>query len=1441
MCTYDSICTIEGCTIQGNSTSSDGGGVYCRERSNVTISKCSFDDNSSGDEGGGVYCYYGAVVSITNCTFTNNRSEYRGGAVGTYESGPTITNCTFSGNQTANYGGAISFRYGPSPVVANCVFVNNTKHAIYRYYSDDYPTVTNCLFYGNIDGDYFDSYYYESFNGPSRINSLPGAFNNITGDPMFAFENDCHIMTGSTCIDRGDNNPSGGLPETDKDGNPRSLAGSVFGAEIADIGAYEYNRQASSIALSVESLEFIKEIDGLNPADQTLQIRNCGGGALNWQIEENCNWLSVTPAAGQSTSEVSQVILSIDTMRMSRGVYTTELIVSDSLAANSPRSIWVTLRIKGRLLVPQQYATISQAITASMDGETIDVSSGVYAERLVVDKQLEIRGLDMPVIDTSGIGGYAVSLTADMCILEGFHIKGGSTGVVVQSLSNTISNNIISENQTGVQLYSGSGDNMLSENEILDNQQWGLRINYSPGNELSDNAISGSNVNFDITGSTQEQYDQDIDITNTVDGKPIYYIVNSDDVYIDPSSNAGCVVAVGCTDIIIEGLTLSNNAFGVLFAYTHYSLVEDTVLTNNSTAGVMLFNSTNNGITENTISNNGYGILLSASGDNFLRDNTCTDNDYNFGCEGAPEDYQQEADTSNTFDGKPLYYLVDQVGVTVGADSNAACVYAVSCRNITVCDLELSGNGAGVAFVDTSNSTVDNITSMRNEMAGIYVFSSKKITLTRNNVCENPIGIYVEDSDQCVISRDVIYGNQQGVYCYYSDLAIVNSIVRHNSPQGGIYVYSYDQRNMTVQNCTIFGNVRENSYPYGGGIACDYAYPYVKLTNCILWANSPEQVYYDYYFDIRYCNIQGGLQNTEGEGIIDEPPMLTPDGHLCLGSPCINMGDPVPRYSGTDFDGEARVSDWKVDIGADEYTDGDSDGLPDCFEKTYFDPNGISAEPDDDPDGDDYSNLNEYEWYSSDPTLACMKYYVDSARPDDSNDGLSWETARKTISAAILEAENSDRIVVAPGYYGENINPQGRQVVIEGKDAGDELTVASTIVGGGVNLIQGEMRGFTISGLTISNQYGPGILCQGTSPTIRDCVLMANRSYSSQQGGGIHCDSASPLIIDCIISGNTSYYRGSAIYAQNSRIKASNCLMAGNIGRYSGDYGMAIYLSGSDLTIDKCTIADTYYPEGSSSSGSAILCEQSNLRMSNSILWNKLNQQIVADNSSTILLNYSDVMNGAQGIDGNWSGTGNIAVDPCFANVGYWTRPPNYSNAYWVDGDYHLRSAGWRWTRDMSHGSHWVWDGQTSHCIDAGNPGTPLGDEVMIVPSDPDFVWGRNTRVNMGAYCGKVEASMPPHGWSVLGDVSNDGMLDFADYARCMKAQPSELMDCPADLDRNGIVNTLDIVLMSGCWLEQTDWCGTVVPFEREVIATEEPIPDSGTSGGGVTGGVIVR
>jgi len=124
-----------------------------------------------------------------------------------------------------------------------------------------------------------------------------------------------------------------------------------------------------------------------------------------------------------------------------------------------------------------QYATIQAAVDAAKPGDVIEVNSGNYSEKLIINKNVTLRGLDtgegMPVIDAGEIGS-AVTISADGVTMEGFlvtrsgHCGCGNAGIRLNSNNNTIRRNILVDNKYGI--YSGlTSGNLIYQNDFVNN------------------------------------------------------------------------------------------------------------------------------------------------------------------------------------------------------------------------------------------------------------------------------------------------------------------------------------------------------------------------------------------------------------------------------------------------------------------------------------------------------------------------------------------------------------------------------------------------------------------------------------------------------------------------------------------------------------------------------------------------------------------------------------------------------------------------------------------------------------------------------------------------------------------------------------------------------------------------------------------------------------
>ena len=462
--------------------------------------------------------------------------------------------------------------------------------------------------------------------------------------------------------------------------------------------------------------------------------------------------------------------------------------------------------------------------------------------------------------------------------------------------------------------------------------------------------------------------------------------------------------------------------------------------------------------------------------------------------------------------------------------------------------------------------------------------------------------------------------------------------------------------------------------------------------------------------------------------------------------------------------------------------------------------------------------------------------------------GLHVPGVYSTIQAAIDDASDGDTIWVADGQYSGDgnidIDFKAKAITVISENGPENCIIDCDYRGRGFDFHSGEDQNSVLDGFTIINGYagelGGGIRCTASSPTITNCIITENtaaefgggicnsyyssptiinctfvknsaeQALSSLGSGGGMCNlvHSNPTIINCKFSKNSANYAGAGIYndensnpiltkctffkntspqgggicnAYDSNPVLTKCIFNGNVAEFGG----AIKNVEAGVTLTNCTLSrNTADRSGGiwNSLGSASV-------LSNCILWNNADsegtgQSAQIDDTQSqggSIVNYCCI----QGWTGNIDGIGNIANDPLFVE-------PN-------SGDFHLKSAAWRWD---SESQNWSYDLITSPCVDAGNPGASLGDELSTMPDDFANALGTNLRINMGAYGGTTEASMSPYNWTILADLTNDGIVNMKDFAAHIKYTSATESERPGDLNRDGKVDTSDLTLLAGDWLK---------------------------------------
>jgi len=483
------------------------------------------------------------------------------------------------------------------------------------------------------------------------------------------------------------------------------------------------------------------------------------------------------------------------------------------------------------IYVPDDYEKIQWAVDNASDGDTIIVRDGTYYESITVSKQLTIKsenGSDNCIIN----GGSSLwlrtdvfSLKADGIRIEGFTITGGWNGIYIHSNNNSISNNNISSNRgDGIYLYE-SNNNSISENNIsnngdgihlensnensisnnnISNNHDGIELYYSDKNSISNNIISSNNRYgirlYDSNSNTikNNEFINDglfVDYSyrnfvedNMVNEKPLVYLEDESDEFIH---NAGQVILVRCTNIIVMNAEITNTDVGIELLKSDNCLISNNNISNNYDS-IFLYDSNKNSISNNIISSNNNGIDLRYSDNNsILRNNI----------------------SSNNNEGIDLYYSNENSISENNISNNDKGIDLSHSSNNSISSNIISNNKYGIFFYDSNKNSISNNIISDNDN-GIYLEDSNNNSISKNNISNNDDGIHLYESNNNSISENNISDNDDGMGLWYSN---ENSILRNNisSNNNGI-VLGYSNNNIIYLNNFI--NNTYNAFSYGNNI-----------------------------------------------------------------------------------------------------------------------------------------------------------------------------------------------------------------------------------------------------------------------------------------------------------------------------------------------------------------------------------------------------------------------------------------------------------------------------------------------------------------------------------------------------------------------------------------------------------------------------------------------
>ena len=344
------------------------------------------------------------------------------------------------------------------------------------------------------------------------------------------------------------------------------------------------------------------------------------------------------------------------------------------------------------------------------------------------------------------------------------------------SSNNTIKNNTASNNHYGIHL-SSSSSNTITNNNASNNGD-GVLLYYSSKNTMSNNTASNNKYGI-LPYSSSKNTIKNNTASNNYYGIFLYSSSNNiikNNTALSNNWNGISITYSSINNTITNNNATSNNHYGIYLHYASSNTVANNIASSNKYHGIFLDHSSNNKILNNIVSsNNYYGIYLYYTSTNIITDNTMADDGIVIWGNLLEHWNTHSIDTSNTVNGKPVYYWKNQTNGTVPA--GAGEVILANCSNVIVENQNVSDGSVGIELGFSTSCTIQN-NMASHDYHGILLASSNNNTIASNTASSNRrYGIWLYSSNRNTIANNTGSSNYYGIHIYYSS----NNTIRNNS------------------------------------------------------------------------------------------------------------------------------------------------------------------------------------------------------------------------------------------------------------------------------------------------------------------------------------------------------------------------------------------------------------------------------------------------------------------------------------------------------------------------------------------------------------------------------------------------------------------------------------------------------------------------------------
>jgi parallel beta-helix repeat protein len=239
-------------------------------------------------------------------------------------------------------------------------------------------------------------------------------------------------------------------------------------------------------------------------------------------------------------------------------------------------------------------------------GDVYTFTDDIHMDIRIEKSNIIIDGADFKLSKVAPSGNRGITFSSDVhdVTIKNLIITGFGYGIILSGSGHTVTGCTIIDCYGGI-LLDKANDNTIVDNKFVNTT---VRFDDSSNNRLRNNRLENSWI-----GTSWQNSYNDVDSSNTLDGKPVYYLVNQHDLVISPIDypKIGCLILIGCTGITIRDTVFSSQPThgGVTMTYTSDSAIIKNTFTD-LLDGIIIYECSDIVLSGNYIMNNEVGVNI---------------------------------------------------------------------------------------------------------------------------------------------------------------------------------------------------------------------------------------------------------------------------------------------------------------------------------------------------------------------------------------------------------------------------------------------------------------------------------------------------------------------------------------------------------------------------------------------------------------------------------------------------------------------------------------------------------------------------------------------------------------------------------------------------------------------------------------------------------------